>query len=389
MKIVHVLNALIKGGGERVAVDLANHAAVHGHSVTVIAAWGVDPLILRNDLLPNVGLVCISSCLRSKPRIFIETVLWLLRNRIWILGQDIIHCHLSFGSFFGFLVSLIKRCPVRKGNRPIILETCHSAGMPQNKFKRWLRSKMIEQFDWLVLMANDLYWKHFGVKHQRLNLAIIENGFAFSRLVPLSDESKASYRDLVCIPEGPTLVVGTVSMLRKDRAPWVFLPVFADISREFGHRAHFLIAGDGSEYSNIKNRAADLGLAGNLHMPGLTTDVREPLSLIDLFITLNVGATTGIAGLEAAYLGVPVIAIQMDDAYAMSTEDWIWSSSNLTEVSKRATYLLNNPSERTQLARQQKQVVSMRYSIERASAEYFELYEKAIFGVGKLNTKDI
>ena len=36
MNIVHVLPALTKGGGEKVAVDLANHAARTGHEVTML-----------------------------------------------------------------------------------------------------------------------------------------------------------------------------------------------------------------------------------------------------------------------------------------------------------------------------------------------------------------
>ena len=54
MKITHVLNALIKGGGERVAVDLANQAVDDGHEVTVIVGWQVDPAILRNELHSNI-----------------------------------------------------------------------------------------------------------------------------------------------------------------------------------------------------------------------------------------------------------------------------------------------------------------------------------------------
>ena len=42
MNIVHVVPALTKGGAERVAVELANHAVGSGHKVTLIAGWSVD-----------------------------------------------------------------------------------------------------------------------------------------------------------------------------------------------------------------------------------------------------------------------------------------------------------------------------------------------------------
>ena len=60
MNIVHVVPALTKGGAERVAVELANHAVGSGHKVTLLLGWSVDPLLLRKFLKVEVSVIYIS-----------------------------------------------------------------------------------------------------------------------------------------------------------------------------------------------------------------------------------------------------------------------------------------------------------------------------------------
>ena len=57
MKITHVVPALTKGGGEKVAAELANHASRSGHKTAMIVGWPVDPRLLRDTLLPDVSVV--------------------------------------------------------------------------------------------------------------------------------------------------------------------------------------------------------------------------------------------------------------------------------------------------------------------------------------------
>ena len=103
MNIAHVVPALTKGGGEKVAVELANHASRAGHNITIIVGWSVNPRLLRDTLLPEVKVVCV-----SKPQIKDSALFWLIfwfwMNRDLMDSQDIIHCHLSYGLMFGCLV---------------------------------------------------------------------------------------------------------------------------------------------------------------------------------------------------------------------------------------------------------------------------------------------
>ena len=63
MKIAHVVPW--PRWGRKVAAELANHASRAGHKITMIVGWPVDPSLLRDKLLTDVKVVCVSKKLRS------------------------------------------------------------------------------------------------------------------------------------------------------------------------------------------------------------------------------------------------------------------------------------------------------------------------------------
>ena len=82
MKIAHVVPALTKGGGEKVAAELANHASRAGHKITMIVGWPVDPSLLRDKLLTDVKVVCVSKKLRSRTGRYFVLILYLYHKGI-------------------------------------------------------------------------------------------------------------------------------------------------------------------------------------------------------------------------------------------------------------------------------------------------------------------
>jgi len=376
VKITHVLPALTKGGGERVAADLASQAARAGHDVTIIAAWPVDSVLLRDALHPGVKVWYVSDATASKMGAYLSMLPWLWRNRFWLAGQDILHCHLTYGAVFGTAVRYFRLA--LGSQRPAIVETCHSAGMPVPALHRRIRARMVARFDAFALVAEDDYWCAFIQNQIALPSAIIPNGISFQALVKVEPAAQLAYRHEVGIPDECNYVVGTVGRLQPDRQPWLYLPIFAEIVSVLGSKVHFVLAGGGSEYERMRSLVIEHGLEKQVHLPGLILEPRLPLSVMDLYLTLNVGGVTGIAALEAAYLGVPVLAIQMRSNYSVQQEDWIWSSSNLSEVATRAIELLRAPVERQMLAERQASRVRSNYTVESMARSYDELYLSAI-----------
>lgn len=376
VKITHVLPALTKGGGERVAADMASQAALAGHEVTIIAAWPVDSAQLRDSLHPDVRIFYVSDAIDSKLGVYLSMLSWLWRHHSWLAEQDILHCHLTYGAVFGTVVRFFRAA--FGSQRPAVVETYHAVGMPIPKLHRWVHARMAARFDALAFMVEDDYWSAFIGRQSALPSAIIPNGISFQRLVNVDSVARLAYRREIGIPDECRYVVGTVGKLRPDRKPRLYIPIFAEIAKAFGPKVHFVLAGDGSEYDRMRSLIVEHGLEKQVHLTGLVIETRFPLSIMDLYLTLNVGAVTGIAALEAAYLYLPVLAIQMRSSYITQPEDWIWSSANLSEVATKAIELLRIPADRQALADRQAGHVRSHHTVESMARSYYALYRAAV-----------
>lgn len=371
MKIVHIVPALTKGGAERVVVELANYFAGQGHSVTILAAAAAPPNLLAGTLRPDVSLRYIQPQGSGWQRSYASFLPWIVRNRAWLLDQDVIHCHLTAGAIFGSLVQWFRslwRRPL-----PVVVETYHAVGMSISGVRRAAHSRLIRGRDAIALMAEDPYWRRFLAAHSERVIRIIPNGIAPPPPPRLSGE----YRKLAGIPDG-AFVVGSVGRLVRERRPDLLLDAFARLIFKSREDLHLLLAGDGPERAWLAERANDLGISNRVHLPGLAIDPAEPLALIDLYWTVNVGPVTGIAALEAAFAGLPVIAVQLDPQHRATRRDWIWSSIDPEKVAAHTAALIADRAALAGLGNDQQAHARANHSIEAMAAAYDRLYRDAL-----------
>ena len=100
--------------------------------------------------------------------------------------------------------------------------------------------------------------------------------------------------------------------------------------------------------------------------------------MIDIYISINVGPITGIAGLEAAALPKPVIALQARAGHKMGPQDWIWSNPDPAKVAAEAVRLLGAPECRDRLARRQADRVRTEHSVDAMAAAYEAFYAECL-----------
>jgi len=374
MNIVHVIPAFTKGGGERVAVDLANHAAAHGHRVTFVAAFPVDPGLLLHALREDVDVRYVASAADGSLLRYAKLLPWLLRNRRWLGEQDVVHCHLTFGAAFGAIAWALRR--LRRGCRPAIVETYHAVGMPIPRLHRWIHARLLSLRDGIAMMADDPYWRNFVRSRRAIPSALIPNGIEVDR-APVAPEDGRAYRREAGLPLPPALVLGSVGRLVPARRPDLLVETFAAVAEQAGPGVAFLLAGDGPEREAVTSLIAARGLEGRARLPGMVMRPALAFSAIDLYLTVNVGPITGVAALEAAASGLPVIAVQLLDDHEPSGEDWIWSSRDPAAVASEAVRLLEDADARAALAARQSRHVREHFTAEAMALRYEALYSAA------------
>jgi glycosyltransferase involved in cell wall biosynthesis len=370
MKIVHVIPALTKGGAERIVAELANHAVDQGHLVTIVAAAAAPAELWRDQLRPEVAVRYVGPAAASARSGYARLLPWLASNRRWLFDQDVVHCHLTWGSVFGTAIQMLRA--FARGGSPVVVETYHSVGIPIPRWKRSLHALLLARRDAVAFMAEDDYWSAYKARRPALRVEVIPNGVSPPR--SLDPAASENYRCAATrIPKG-ALVVGSIGRLVPERTPQRLIAIFAEILR-LGVDAHLLLAGEGSERAKLEEEIRNRKLEQFVDMPGLVLNPAEPLGLIDLYLTINVGPITGVAALEAAFSAVPVIALQLQDGHHPGPAEWIWSSTDPNEVARHASQLLQDPVALRALAARQQAYVRSHHSVEVMAKAYDRLYE--------------
>jgi glycosyltransferase involved in cell wall biosynthesis len=107
---------------------------------------------------------------------------------------------------------------------------------------------------------------------------------------------------------------------------------------------------------------------------GLIKDSKEFFPKIDLYVSLNLEGVTGVAGLEAVFSGLPVVAIQVSPGYSRGASDWIWSSRNPRRVAEKILELTKDPVKTHELTLRQHLYADYEYSSQRMMDGYRKIY---------------
>jgi glycosyltransferase involved in cell wall biosynthesis len=372
MKIVHVLPSLARGGGERLAIELANRQVDAGHEVSFVIGSSLPAEQCHGGLDPRVRVREVSAA--SGRRRYGAMLPWIWREREWLESHDVLHSHLTYAALFA---TALKR--VLRKARPAIVETYHAVGMPIPKALRSLHARMASQWDGLSLMVDDPYWRRFNERHPGVHFDVIPVGVDAPPLSDVLPEDREQYRSALGIP-ARSLVVTSIGRLVAERRPRAYLPVFGELTRLLDRDVHFLLGGDGPEREAMEAEAKALGIGGRLHFAGLVREIERPLAITDLYITANVGPVSGVAGLQAIAAGVPTIAIQLRDDYSPPATDWIWSSRDPKEIAGRAAGLLSDAAAAKALATTQQQHLEAHHSAAAMATAYERFYQAAIAG---------
>ncbi len=370
MKILHIFTCFSKGGAERVAIELANQGVREGHDVTIVAAWKLDPAILQNQVIEGVKIVFISE---NSSFAYFKLFFWILAQRKFIKGFDILHSHLTYGAVAGSIVYIFLK-KLLGYKRPIVVETNHAVGMAVPKHKRWLHSRLLLARDGVAFMASDAYWNEFMRRHPRIKFKTILNGISNQSQQLKID--KGSETDSV--QSTRSLVVGTVGLLRPDRKPWLYIPIFSQVQKALGAGVKFIIAGDGLEQSNMYKLREEYGMVDLIHMPGLVANPKEVMQQMDLYVSLGVRDIAGISMIEAAMCKVPVVGIQVDASYTTKEEDWFWSHTDTKKVAEKMIELLQQEELRSQVAHKQYSYVNTHFTSKAMFEKYKNFYEELI-----------
>ena len=377
MKVLHIIPTLSKGGAEKVVVDLINESHEKLVDVKLLLFFPSDPKLRLFEINKNIEVLYITDSKSNPFWLLMKSVFWMINHWRFLMNQNILHAHLTISSIF---ISVFKFfCFATLSRGPILIETNHAIGIPIKKWQHNLFQFNSRFRDAYVLIGEDAFWELLIEKRKNVGLSIIKNGIKINnRNVDFKEREKFLNKIGITNPE--TFIIGTVSRIVPERSPARMVEIFRKIHLKIpnNENIHFVFGGDGALLDLLKKEVDELKMKDLIHFPGLVEDATLARSVMSIYISINIGDVTGIAGIEAASEGLPVISLQMDSSYVNSDADWIWSSSDTDMVADAVVKLVNNEELRFQIGQNQQNYVIQNLNSNLMTKSYIDLYSSLL-----------
>ena len=162
------------------------------------------------------------------------------------------------------------------------------------------------------------------------------------------------------------LVVGSVGRLSPEKGLKYLLRAMAKITRQ-EPRARLLLAGDGPERRSLERLATRLGLVDRVEFTGEVAhdQVPQTLARMNVFAMPSTWEGFGVAALEAAAMGLPVVASNVHgipDVVEDGVTGILVPPKDVAALSQAILRLLRDPEERRRMGRAGREMVATRYS---------------------------
>jgi glycosyltransferase involved in cell wall biosynthesis len=150
---------------------------------------------------------------------------------------------------------------------------------------------------------------------------------------------------------------------------------------------HTLIVGGGRREEGVKQLAASLHLAGQVHFLGSRRDVPDLLQAMDIFVLPSYSEGLSLALLEAMAAGLPVIVSRVGGNPEVVTDGktgLLIPPRDAEALAQALERLLGDPAGAKELGKNARRLVEADYSLERLGREINEIYEELVekkFGV--------
>ena len=287
-RVLHVVEALGRGGLEQVVASLLKHASRDFPS-EVLALSGGGPV---QAILEAEGVRVRRLALRDY---YPGSVLRAARE-VRNAGADIIHTHGHFAGVAGRLAARLA------GVRTLVhhLHTTDTTLKPRHR----RLERILARGTGRIVCCSEAVARHarndLGAPDDRM--VVVRNG-----IDPPPPMARDPARALLP-PDLSPPIVGCVGGLWPHKGQAVLLDAWAALPPSL-RKGSLLFAGDGGDRAALEERAAGLGVSGSVRFLGLRPDVRSFLPALDLLVAPSVGREgLGLAVLEGMDAGLPVVA---------------------------------------------------------------------------------
>ncbi|MDO8552929.1 MAG: glycosyltransferase [bacterium] len=382
LKVAIVVNDLLRGGAQRIILDIVRNAPSHFEFV-VIAMKADDVFTehatstLRKDV-EEAGARVFNI---SHTRRFKLGDVWKLRALLRSERPDIVHTFLPHAGTLGRIAARMA------GVRAIVTTQCN-VRVAYDFWRYWIdRLTLILAHAWTgstegieleyggsIAYFSNAEWRR-GRRHFTIPSGADLNAITASR-AHLDREKK---RKELGLPADGVMILMTARLIR-----W---KGHTDLVRALVHlppSVHVFCAGWGPLHEELLRLAQDLGVSNRYHLLGSRQDTHELLGATDVYVQVHSTASDGriwmgpnISQTEACAAGVPSVSTRVP-LIEYLIEDGITGKlaepNNPRSLAAAITWVIDHPKEARTMAKAAQERVRERYTVEHMVSQYADMY---------------
>lgn len=171
------------------------------------------------------------------------------------------------------------------------------------------------------------------------------------------------------------IVLITVGEMIRRKNHRIILEAMSAINR---HDIHLIICGDGELKDYLFKLSKELGISDKVHFLGFRRDIPNVLCAADAFIFPSLWEGLGLAGLEAMYMGIPVIGSRrqgIKDYVLDNNTGLLFDPQDKYELVSCIESIFQNPKSNSKFSENGKNI-ALKYSIENSVNDIEKIYIK-------------
>lgn len=233
------------------------------------------------------------------------------------------------------------------------------------KYKQWFDHRVV-----ITPYLKEAMIRKYGEVSERIT--VVPNGV---EVPPTYEET--SYLS----KESKLLQVGFVGRMEEQKQPLDFIKI-AKIILNSNPNVRFTVIGSGSLLPRAKSLAKYLKISDSIDFLGSRDDAPEIMkNKIHIFLAPSLREGLPIVGLEALSLGIPIVATDVpgwSDLVFDGKTGFLAPVNDCEKMAEHCLNLINNQSLRETISRECYQLSNNKYSLEKTSKQYLEIYDQII-----------
>ncbi|NWF77964.1 MAG: glycosyltransferase family 4 protein [Chloroflexi bacterium] len=364
------------GGYEKIVYELSRRLVQKGYEVDIVTCNTERTLACEElDGLHVYRLPCWNALNSLYPIPKPSPTSFRILRSLLRQNYDIVHTHTRFfvTAFLGFLFAKFKRIP--------LVHTEHGArhSIVPNKLIDFISRAYDHTLGALVVksarrnigvsQAACWFLKHLGTAH----VQVIYNGIDTN----IFKREKTNYRQKLGI-SNEALVITFVGRLIYAKGVQDLISAFSKI-KDTAPELKLLIVGDGPYRADLENLAQQTDCASDILFLGQKSqdEVIDVLSVTDIFVNPSYSEGLGISSLEAASIGLPIIATDVGGTSEIITTHEtgiLVKAGDVGQLAEELCRLGANIELRKKLGENARRLAEQKFNWDKIVQEYIELY---------------